>query len=101
MHDTDNEGSLNQIKQLINEHIKIKLKDEFKIRFNNELLEVMDTLKVFNAGDENFLNFQLLEKFVNHFSCVEINKAVLQLEVTRAKEDYELGLPMTQNHYKT
>ena len=85
---------VNQTVKTLNQYIKQTLAKEFDVRFNDELMDVMCNLCTFDAGDPDYMDDNMLENFADHFSCIEINKSLLKMEIEMTKEDFENGIPI-------
>ena len=83
---------VNQTVKTLNQYIKQTLAKEFDVRFNDELMDVMCNLCTFDAGDPDYMDDNMLENFADHFSCIEINKSLLKMEIEMTKEDFENGI---------
>jgi hypothetical protein len=89
-----------QIKEFIGElnaELKKKLNNEFNIRFDSKNMNLLRAINALNAGSDTYLNLSEFNVLLNTFSCLNINRSILELEVERAKVDYHLGLSMNPN----
>ena len=95
------ESELSHVKntlKTLNDHLKLKVNEEFDVRFDRKIIEVMKCIKCFDAGDStHYLDYQLLKEFADYFSCIKINMSVLKFEIERAKLDLNLGVPINPN----
>ena len=83
---------------ILNSHLKEKVNKEFDVRFEDKVIEVMKSIVCFDAGNsEHYLDIEMLKCFSDHFSCIEINHSILEMEVERAKKDFQLGIPINPN----
>lgn len=86
-----------QVKEFIgdlNEELKKKLNDEFNVRFDSKNIDILRAINALNAGSDTYLNLSELDVLLNTFSCLNINRSILELEIERAEVDYRLGLPI-------
>ena len=74
-----------------------ELNNEFNIRFDSKNMNLLRAINALNAGSDTYLNLSEFDVLLNTFSCLNINRSILELEVKRAKVDYRLGLPMNPN----
>ena len=79
------ELDLNHVKNTLNtlnNQLKLKLNEEFDVRFDSKIIEIMKCIKCFDAGDsEHYLDSNLLKKIASYFSCIEINTSILEIEI--------------------
>ena len=81
---SDSNRNLESSISKMNSYTKGKIDKEFNIRFDAKSFEALD------ASKECYLDL------VDHFHCLEINQSVLKLELVRAKNDFQLGLPISE-----
>ena len=80
----------------MNSYMKEKIDEEFNIRFDAKNFEVMKSFEALDASKECYLDEGTLRYLVDHFHCLEINQSVLKLELVRATNDFQLGLPISE-----
>jgi hypothetical protein len=86
-----------QIKEFIGElnaELKKKLNDEFNVRFDSKNIDILRAIDALNAGSDTYLVLSELDVLLNTFSCLNIDRSILELEIERAEVDYRLGLPI-------
>ena len=76
-------------------HVKEKIDEEFNVRFDAKNFEVMKSFEALNAPKECYLDEGTLMYLVDHFHYLEIIQSILKLEMIRAKNDFQLGLPIS------
>ena len=86
--DLNLQGSISDI----NSYIKEKLNEEFNVRFDGSNLEVMKSFEALDASKECYLDNGTLKYLLNRF----ISQSVLKLELVRAKQDCQLGFPISE-----
>ena len=95
---TDATNYVKETVNILNSQLKEKVNKEFDVRFEDKVIEVMKSIVCFDAGNsEHYLDVEMLKCFSDHFSCIEINHSILEMEVERAKKDFQLGIPINPN----
>lgn len=86
-----------QVKEFIRElnaELKQKLNDEFNVRFDSKNIDILRAINAFNAASDTYLDLSELDVLLNTFSCFNIDRSILELEIERAKVEDRLGLPI-------
>ena len=86
-----------QVKEFIGElnaELKKKLNDEFNVRFDSKNTDILTAINALNAGSATYLDLSELDVLLNTFSCLNIDRSILEMEIERAEVDYRLGLPI-------
>ena len=86
-----------QVKEFIKElntKLKKKLNDEFNVRFDSKNIGILRAINALNAGSDIYLDLSELDVLLDTFSCLNINRSILALEIERAEVDYRVGLPI-------
>ena len=79
-------------------HMKKRMEEEIKRRFEDQdCVEVLRAFDGLNAGSAKYLQIETLSPLVQRFDFLSINEAILNAELSRAKQDFELGLPICAN----
>ncbi|CAB4013421.1 Hypothetical predicted protein [Paramuricea clavata] len=81
----------------MNTYMKEKIDEEFNVRFDAKNFEVMNSFEALDASKECYLDKGVLMYLVDYFHCLEINQSNLKLELVRAKEDFLLGVPISES----
>ena len=76
--------------------MKQKIKEEFKVRFEEKNIEIMRDLEALDASKENYLEIEALDYLIDHFDCLNVNRSILAIEISRAKMDFRMGLPISE-----
>ena len=77
-------------------YMKEKIHEEFKVRFDVKNVEVMKSSSP-RCLQECYLDETTLTYLVEFNPFLEINQSILKLELLRAKKDFQLGLPISEN----
>ena len=93
---SDSNRNLQSSISKMNSYMKEKIDEEFNIRFDAKNFEVMKSFEALDASKECYLDEGTLRYLVDHFHCLEINQSVLKLELVRATNDFQLGLPISE-----
>ncbi len=88
---------INSIITDLNSYMKNKIEEEFQIRFDCKNFQIMKAFEALDASKPSYLDINTLDYLVKHFDCLNINRSILKLELLRAKEDFQLGLPISEN----
>ncbi|CAB3981221.1 Hypothetical predicted protein [Paramuricea clavata] len=56
----------------------------------------MSVFETLDASKENYLDIEPLDYLIDHFECLNVNRSILTIEISRAKMDLEMGLPVSQ-----
>jgi hypothetical protein len=80
----------------LNSYMKQKIKEEFKVRFEEKNIEIMRALEALDASKENYLEIEALDYLIDHFDCLNVNRSILAIEISRAKMDFRMGLPISE-----
>ena len=81
----------------LNSYMKEKVDGEFNVRFDGRNIEVMKGFEALDASKKCYLDEKTLAHLVDRFECLDINRSVLKLELVRAKQDLQLGVPISEN----
>ncbi|XP_028394504.1 uncharacterized protein LOC114518700 [Dendronephthya gigantea] len=71
--------------------------NEMNLYMREKLNEVMKSFEALDASKECYLDDGTLEHLVNRFHCLDVNHSILKLELVRAKQDFQLGLPISES----
>ena len=93
---SDSNRNLESSISKMNSYMKEKIDEEFNVRFDAKNFEVMKSFEALDASKECYLDEGTLRYLVDHFHCLEINHSILKLELVRAKNDFQLGLPISE-----
>ena len=93
---SDSNRNLESSISKMNSYMKEKIDEEFNIRFDAKNFEVMKSFEALDASKECYLDEGTLRYLVDHFHCLEMNQSVFKLELVRAKNDFQLGLPISE-----
>ena len=84
----------------LNTYMQQKVKGEFAIRFEAKNIEIMSMFKALDASQENYLDIETMDYLIDHFECLNVNHSIL-IEISRAKMDLEMGLPVSEKRSET
>ena len=76
--------------------MKQKIEEEFRVRFEEKNIEIMRGLQGLDFSKEEYLDIETLDILINHFECLNVNRSILAIEIARAKEDFQIGLPISE-----
>lgn len=76
--------------------MKQKIKEEFRVRFEEKNIEIMRALEALDASKQNYLDIEALDDLIDHFDCLNVNRSILVIEISRAKMDFMMGLPISE-----
>ena len=82
--------------QDLNSYMKQKIKEEFRVRFDEKNIEILKALEALDASKENYLDIDALDYLIDHFDCLNVNRSILAIEISRAKMDFRMGLPISE-----
>ena len=91
--------SISSIITNLNSYMKSKIEEEFQIRFDCKNIQIMKVLEALYAS--KFGRVDTLDYLVEHIDCLTINRSILKLELLKAKEDFQLGLPISKRDLST
>ena len=77
----------------LNTYMQRKVKEGFAICFEAKNIEVMRAFEALDASKENYLDIKTLDCLIDHFECLNVNRSILMIEISRAKLNFEMGLP--------
>ena len=75
------------IKDLNSSCMKQKIKEEFRVCFEEKNIEIMRGLQGLDASEDEYLDIETLDILINHFECLNVNRSILATEI--AKVDFE------------
>ena len=93
---SDSNRNLKSSISKMNSYVKEKIDEEFNIRFDAKNFEVMKSFEALDAPKECYLDEGALMYLVDHFHYLEIIQSILKLEMVRAKNDFQLELPISE-----
>ena len=82
--------------QDLNSYMKQKIKEEFRVRFDEKNIEILKALEALDASKENYLDIDALDYLIDHFDCLNVNRSILAIEISRAKMGFRMGLPISE-----
>ena len=73
-----------------------KIRDEFEVRFDSKNIEILKSFTALDSGNDEYLNYNVLEYVLDHFTFLDINRSILKIELERVKLDLNIGLPISK-----
>ena len=80
----------------LNEYMQEKIRDEFDVRFDSKNIEILKSFTALDSGNDEYLNYNVLEYVLDHFTFLDINRSILKIELERVKLDLNIGLPISK-----
>lgn len=90
------EGKVESLVKNVHGFMQEKVAEEFQVRFESKNIKILHALTALDPSKENYLDFDVMELLVDHFTFLDINRSLLKIELERAKVDLRLGLPVSK-----
>ena len=78
------------------ERVRETKSEGFAKRFQAKNIEIMRAFEAFDASKENYLDIKTFDYLIDHFEyfeCLNVNRSILMIDISRAKLDFEMELP--------